>query len=712
MQTLISKGLKGLMLIKRIRKNSITTKATDNSDYNPPHEDTRLTTSKPKMRRTRDQERDTRALGALIIERFGQRLLSHTKRNLDTKHINHKIYHLLCYPYTHLNAYVRISKNAGALTKGVKLDQEVSKHFGQCDALRISDKFRTKQYDWMPVRRVMIPKPGKTTLRPIDTPTQENRIAQEAIRGILEAIYEPEFQEFEQDNQGLCTNFGFRPKLSTHLAVERLKVQGQACTYVIEGDISKAYNSMDHQIFLSILSRRIKDKHFLKTINFMLKSGVMHRNQFQHTLIGTPQGGIASPLFFNIYMFELDKYIYQHIISPILIQNSDKTKTFNPTHRLLGRRLKQAINELRSLPKDDTPKRKLLQAKIKSLEAERFKMPSYIPESLPKKAVYTRYADDWVLLVTCTYKEATDIKDKISSFLFNTLRMNLDPDKTIITRLDAGFDFLGFNIKSYSPSQNKIMHKLFNTNNDKPVIRFKQRTTSRKIVIYPSSSRILTNLLRNNFCQGSEYFPIAKAAWTALDEYEILLKFRQTFLGLYNYYSSCDQTYILNRVSYILKFSCAKTISYRQKTTLPKVFQKYGSNLTITKQFIGPNQQVTIKSVYFSSYSELRKLKPFQKHQADNQPADPFRLRTYWRTKFKFFSCCCICQSTDHVALHHINSLKGLKKKKHIDTGAFIRSSLNRLQIPVCKACHLDITYGKYCGISPVEFYDRFMAAL
>ena len=591
MESLILKGLKVLGQVKRKRYLNIRAKGTTSLDSVPLREPKKKQ-PKEKIKRTKKQKQDTKIFGMLITQKMGERLQRHTERNKDINHINHKIYHLLFHPFTHINAYTRISKNSGVLTKGIKSDQEVNRFFGQEKAITIANKFKEKNYDWMPARRTMIPKPGKKDKRPIDTPTQENRVAQEALRGILEAIYEPVFRDFEESNNYLCTNYGFRPQLSTQHAIDTIKNKAQGAVYIIEGDITKAYNSMSHNIFLSILQNRIKDKQFLKTIRQLLECGIMVRNQQLSTLIGTPQGGIASPLIFNIYMHELDKFVYQEIIMPILASNEVKKKQPNREHKNLGQLFKRKLTILRNTPTSELVTRKGIKSSLKEIEARRFKLPSHVPESLPRTALYTRYADDWVIAVTATHAQATEIKEKVAKFLQVKLEMQLDPKKTLISRLEDGFDFLGFTIQSWSSDQNKITSKLI-TYKDKPSVRFKQRTTSRKITTAPCAKRILTNLVRNNFCQGSEYFPIAKAAWTALDEYEIVLKFRQTFLGIYNYYCLADRTYILNRVSYILKFSCAKTLAYRKKRHIPQIFAEYGSNLTITREFQGKDKTNT-----------------------------------------------------------------------------------------------------------------------
>lgn len=117
------------------------------------------------------------------IIKAGEHLTKLNYRNKDTNHINRKIYHLLCQPFTFVNAYGKISKNKGALTKG-HLEEGTMELFGLKTATTIANSFKNGTYEFSPVRRTWIPKPGKSTKRPIDTPTQKDRIIQEAGQGI------------------------------------------------------------------------------------------------------------------------------------------------------------------------------------------------------------------------------------------------------------------------------------------------------------------------------------------------------------------------------------------------------------------------------------------------------------------------------------------------------------------------------------------------
>jgi hypothetical protein len=564
-------------------------------------------------------------------------------------------------------------------------------------------------------------KPGKKKKRPIDTPTQENRIAQEAIRGILEAIYEPEFSAFEKQSQSpkgyyYCTNYGFRPNKSTWLAANTLKLLGRGTTHAIEGDIVGAYNNVNHEVLLAILGRRIKDKAFLSTMEQLLKSGIMYKDKFINSTVGTPQGGIVSPLLFNIYMFELDKFIYENYYLPSVTE--EKKKVNNPAYKRLEYQMQKLLTSYKQ--SYNLNERKILRKEFKALQAQRFKLPSRIPESLPRSIVYSRYADDWVLLVTGPETHALKVKTEITTFLRNTLKMELDTDKTKITRLEDGFGFLGFHLKRWGPDQQKFDYTLTKT---QPVRRYLGRATSRQITIYPDTSRIEANLLRNKFCITKDLIPISRNAWALLDEFEIVLKYQQIFRGLANYYRYCDGYHVLNRASYILQYSCAKTLSYRQKSSVSKIFKKYGKNMTIRREIYNSKGSV-LRQVFFITHTEIRKIfadltnknKKKKQNQSYNPPFDstydPFRIITYWRTKFKLYTHCCICGYDEGISLHHCNSLRALKSLKTKDPYAYVRSCLDRMQIPVCHSCHVDITNGVYSDKSPMEFYDEFIARL
>ena len=388
-----------------------------------------INTQDVAFERNKEQKISTYVLAKEVGTSLGFPMQNFVERNkVNTSYVNYKLYHLLTKPAIFAIAYAKISKNKGALTKGVLKNEEEMAWFEQINCLRIADLFRTNSYIFKPVRRTMIPKPGKNKLRPIDTPTQRDRIVQETLRGMLEAIYEPVFQEFEERSGGRASNYGFRPTKSCIDAVHALKYYGQRCNYAIEGDIVGAYTNVNREILIGIIERRIKDKKMLKLFRNLLDSQIFEDGQVKHTLLGTPQGGIVSPILFNIYMFEFDMFVYEKIVKPL---NDAKEQPIQRStlYQRQGYQMKKIRTKLKEID-NKSPEGKVLIREITKIRNERMKYPSYNVNTLPKKAVYVRYADDWVLLITSSKEEAYSTKNILSEFLNIHLKIS-ERDKSL-----------------------------------------------------------------------------------------------------------------------------------------------------------------------------------------------------------------------------------------------------------------------------------------
>ena len=540
-----------------------------------------------KLEKLNRKEQQTFSKNEVI--KLGKKLIRLKSRNRNVNHINYKLYHLLCDPFTFINAYCNISKNIGSLKKKINNEETTISSFSLKIANQISTQFKQNTYSWSSTQPV--PKPGKKKkMRPIDTPTQKDRIVQEAIRNILECIFEPEFKELEDNNNYLSTNFGFRENKSTYDAINHLKINGQGTNYAIKGDIKGAYNNINHEILLKIISKRIKDKKFLNTIEKLLKFGIMYENKLSENSFG--QGGIVSPLLFNIYMFELDKHILNNIIIP-LSSNNKKRKKNNEYERIYNK----SRNIIKNLKIERENKNyqnvKKLKSELKILLRKRSSIPSKSLDSLPNKNLFVRYVNDWILLSRCNLNEANLIKENIQKFISSRLFLELDSEKILITNITHGFNFLGFTIKMYSTKQNRW--KSVNIKYKEKTIRTKKLTTSRKLLIYPDKNRLLDNLKYRKFCDKN-YFPIHVSKWIALKPYEIVTIYRDIMIGIFNYYSKCDRDNILYRVSYILQYSCAKTLAARKRCSIAKIFKLHGTNLQIQIELYKDSQILNKKT--------------------------------------------------------------------------------------------------------------------
>ena len=220
-----------------------------------------------------------------------QRRLSHTAEK-DPEHQFGDLYSLLCNEVWLRVAVHHVQQNKGSETAGID-GKNISNFLGNFDGHieELKTTLKAETFEPCPVRRMYIPKPNSDKKRPLGIPILLDRIVQEALRMILEPIWEADFS---------VHSYGFRPNRSTYDAISyignRLKGNGSSYQWVIEGDIKSYFDTIPHRRLIKAVKKRVADRKIRDLLWKFLRAGVMHRGQFEETLTGTPQGGIVTLL--------------------------------------------------------------------------------------------------------------------------------------------------------------------------------------------------------------------------------------------------------------------------------------------------------------------------------------------------------------------------------------------------------------------------------
>ena len=589
-------------------------------------------------------------------ERVLNSLNEHSK---DSSYKFERLYRILFNEELFYVAYQKIASNGGSTTKGSDGRSIDEMSLARIETLIAS--LKDESYQPHPSRRVHIPKKnGKT--RPLGIPAFEDKLVQEVVRMILEAIYEGHFE---------TTSHGFRPKRSCHTALLHIQKTFSGAKWFIEGDIKGFFDNIDHDVLVGILRERISDDRFIRLIRKFLKAGYVEDWTFHNTYSGMPQGGIVSPILANIYLDKLDKYVKEYIRH---FDMGTKRRPGKESNDLANER-KRTVRKLKKI-KDGTEKAALV-ARLKAIEQERAAFPSGDEmDGSYRRLKYIRYADDFILGVIGSKEDALRIKEDIKSFLSESLALELSEEKTLITHTGKSAKFLGYEITVTRNNHQRrdVQGRLRRTYGKRVRLNVSMATLRDKLLEYGAMEIKLRN--------GKEIWkPKCRSGLIFNDDLEILDRYNRETVGFCNYYLIANNCVVLHNFRYIMEYSMYKTFAGKYRSTVRKINKKYRLNKLFTVKY---EQKGVIKSRTFYKTSFKRRTTAFN-GSCDLEPysiADVSRTNLTDRLKAEK---CELCGATGKLIMHHVRNLKDLKGK---ESWKRLMSARKRKTIALCPSCH------------------------
>lgn len=574
-----------------------------------------------------------------------------------------RLYRNLYNPEFFLDAYDKIKSNKGSMTKGI--NDEGMDGFNIEVINNIISELKDESYKPKPVKRTYIPKAnGKT--RPLGIPAFRDRLVQEVARRILETVYEPIFHK---------ESHGFRPAKSCHTALKQITETMTGTNWYIEGDIKDFFDNIDHHVLIEILRKRIKDEKFIRLIYKMLRAGFIDDWKYNMTHSGTPQGGIISPLLANIYLNELDNKMAKI--------KSDFDKSL-PLHKMISREYRRVIEQKGYWKKRVEKFKGVDEDKyIKGLEEYNkrgkllLKTQHYKSNREDKKIFYTRYADDFLIGILGSKEDANNIKEEITNFLRDELKLELSQEKTLITHSEKRVHFLGYDIVTYKT--NDII---------------KGKDGRKKIYLKGKVGLMIPKNFNKDFLNKEKMIKdINSINWRVnhigkllnLDDLEILEYYNSKLRGIANYYHLATNVSTLSTIKSYARWSFLKTLAAKHKSKVFKISKKYTNN-----GILGVGYSKKGEPAFRPFFKEsLNRKSLINSIGVDLLPQTAHLwIRTSLMDRMDRTNCELCGKEEDNLVVHHVRKVKDLKGKNSWER---IMIEKRRKTLVVCKECHYKI---------------------
>lgn len=581
--------------------------------------------------------------------------------------------------YLYERAYVRVSRNRGAMTPGIDGATFDGMSLEKLD--RLARSVAEGRYRPRPVRRVYIPK-GNGKLRPLGIPTADDRIVQEVVRTILSAIYEPVFSKHSH---------GFRAGRSCHTALEEIRNTWTGVKWLIEVDVRGFFDNIDHDILLMPLSRRIDDPLFVGLIEAMLKAGCMDDWKLERTYSGTPQGGVVSPLLANIYLHELDLFMEEMRAG----FDQGARRRANPAYISHSNRiaeLRKKIDVLRADGAQGAEARALL-ARVKAIKQERLTVPSVDPMDPGfRRLRYCRYADDFLVGVIGSRADAARIMADIQRFLAERLNLAVSPEKTGVRDASKGSPFLGFHVCAFTLRTAGSMAERPKPGGE--TRRVRRRPTRGNIKLWVPMERVYAFCRRKKLGNLDLRNGRARAQFLDSSDAEIIVAYNSELRGFANYYAIADGVKSsLSKLELVMFRSLLATMASRHRTTVKRTMRRLrmGADYGVTTMVRG---EPRIHKLWRLKHLNVT---PWQ-HAAVDSVTVGSRLAQSPNDLISRLSACQCEACGNENGPFEVHHLHRLKDKRQGPMTLWKQSARRRRTVVLCRSCHVAFHGGRMPG--------------
>jgi len=568
-----------------------------------------------------------------------------------------------------LQAYQNIYANKGSMTVGTDGKTIDAMSLERIDRLIVS--LRDESYKPAPSRRVFIPKKsGK--LRPLGIPAIDDKLVQEVVRMLLEAVYEDSFED---------TSHGFRPKRSCHTALEQVQRRYNRCIWFVEGDIKGFFDNIDHEVMVGILQKRIQDDRFIRLIRKFLNAGYMQDMELHRSYSGTPQGGIISPILANIYLDQFDKYM------KFYKQGFDKgaRREERKEYQQIAWKKRRIVEKQEKAA--DREEMRILTEQWDALDEKHKRMQCKDPmDENFRRIQYTRYADDFIVGVIGSKDDVRKVKEELGAFIASQLRLELSAEKTLITKATKRVRFLGYDIRLTKQNNQ--------TRRNKKGIR--ARSYCGRVLLEVPKDVMRKKLLELGAMkikmQGKveHWTPLHRGELVNRRDIEILDQYNAEVRGFCNYYRFADNSGgTLHRFRFVMEYSFYKTLACKYRISTAKVISRYRIGKDRGVRYRDRSGQEKVRLLWKGSLKRNKFPQPqsvdfIRKQKGEHRFMNTPRLGERLKAK----KCEWCGKVTDNLVVHQVKMLREISDE--YEWARFMKS-INRKTLIVCADCHTEI---------------------